>query len=356
MKVVVIGIARSGTTALYSLLQNILTDRYGKVDFFYEPFLWDKDVFNGPYEKVSRYFSTINSVSAKGIFLHQQLPLFITNPSEYQKDAYIESLFLPEEPDRNILIKFIRANGRLQLLRRISPDARYIFIIRNPLDSVNSILSLFSYYGGEFHHDDYPRFIDGVNQQFGLKIDAASAVHPVEKEVLYWHYMNLFALRTIREMPDPPLIINYERFAADPDFVVDDICRHLGLPVREEYRIRGRIKEGVVTQSFTVSDQEFKCIYPFFDEYRRMLDFYGIDHRFSEERIVQKYRIVEGGGFREKPFYGMNPLMIADEVRKARELASRWQREKAAADHRVEELTIKLRETESFIAGSSTEP
>ena len=64
MDVFVFGIGCSGTTMIYSLMQSIFSQLYGDSYFSsYEPFIWDKDKFNGPYEKVSGLFGKTSSMS-----------------------------------------------------------------------------------------------------------------------------------------------------------------------------------------------------------------------------------------------------------------------------------------------------
>lgn len=314
MKVCIVGIARSGTTALYSLLQEIMEDVYNEVQFIYEPFLWDKDVFNGKYKEVSDRFNTLNSISVEGIYQHQKLPLFIDDPTAYLNNSYLKDIFKPENPGINLLAKVIRANGRLSLLQNICPDMKIIFILRNPLDSVNSILSLFSYYGGEFHHDDYPRFIEGLRHHFDLNYKEETFSNQIEKELLYWYYMNRFALQTISKYRVRPLIINYENYSVNPDLIVNCICKYLNCSSKDEYKQWSRREEGVVTQKFEISRVELSCVLPYFDKYRLLLEEFSIDSIYNQDQIISKYTVHQDGAFRTKNYYGLNPLMIVDQV------------------------------------------
>ncbi|MBU1012869.1 MAG: sulfotransferase, partial [Bacteroidetes bacterium] len=194
MKVCIIGSARSGTTAIYALLQKILIDKYNEVDFVYEPFLWDINSFNDFYENVKGNFKYTDSISHEGIASHLALPLFIKN-TENIDDSFLHKIFNPIQKDNAKLIKIIRGNGRYGIFRKYDPDCKFIYIIRNPLDSVNSLKDKFSYYGGEFHKDDYKRFREGVLKYFNEEL-------PIKKEsgfkseLLWWYYINLFALES----------------------------------------------------------------------------------------------------------------------------------------------------------------
>ncbi|MCI0471902.1 MAG: sulfotransferase, partial [Candidatus Aminicenantes bacterium] len=157
MKICILGVGRSGTTALYTLLQEIFIDRFGKnTDFIYEPFLWDMQAFNGRYNDVVKNFDSMNSLSVEAMYHHQNLPLFIEDATAFKDNPYLDKIF--HKTSENALIKFIRANGRFRLLTEICPEAKYIFITRNPLDVINSVVVRFSLLGSEFHRDDWDRF------------------------------------------------------------------------------------------------------------------------------------------------------------------------------------------------------
>ncbi len=329
MKVIVAGIARSGTTALYSILQRILTDQPGKVDFIYEPFLWDREVFNDFYEKVSGNFTFLNSVSIEGLYSHLTLPMLIRDPDRNYPEDYLRSLFHHDGPEHHVLVKFIRANGRLSLLKKVCPEAKIIFILRNPLDSVHSILSLFSYFGGEFHRDDYPRFIREVNDFFGMDINPGPEVPQVHKELIYWYYMNRYALMSLNSMPNAALIVNHERYASQPEMVISQICNYLGFNVRESYLVLGRRYEGVVTKKFLISRAEMDYIEPYLDGYHDLLAEFSIDHDFDRESIQKKYFITDTCEFRKNPYYNMNPVMIADDAVKSHLVIERLEKELA---------------------------
>lgn len=330
MKVAIIGIARSGTTALYSLMQEIMVDVHKDVQFVYEPFLWDKDVFNARYHEIGEKFNTINSISVEGIYQHQTLPLFIDDPGEHVNNSYLNDIFKPQDHEYNLLAKVIRANGRVVLLNRICPELKIIYILRNPLDSVNSILSLFSYYGGEFHHDDYPRFIEGVRYRFGLNFTAGAVLHQIEKELLYWYYMNLFALQTMRKQNIRPLIISFENYSKNPELIVSRICEHLHYPVKDEYHRYSKREEGVVTREFNISREEMNCVLPYLGKYQQLLKEYSIENAYIQEDVLGKYLVNADESFRVKHYYGLNPLLIVN---------------------RVEELQKQLKEKDEIMAG-----
>ncbi|MCP4213180.1 MAG: sulfotransferase, partial [bacterium] len=162
MKVCILGVGRSGTTALYSLLQGVLAEEsggIGNVDCVYEPFLWDRQVFNDFYANVTGKFKYIDSLSVEGLYHHLKLPLFIRETRPYMDNEYLRSIFAPhgiESPshgegtpshgegtpshgegtpshgeERPLLAKLIRGCGRFLLLNELCPQCKFIYIIRN---------------------------------------------------------------------------------------------------------------------------------------------------------------------------------------------------------------------------------
>ena len=238
MKVCILGIARSGTTALYSLLQEIMLENHKSVDFVYEPFLWDKNIFNKKYEEACKAFKYLNSISLEGIYQHQTLPLFINKPDQFQSNKYLRNIFRSQPPQQPKLIKFTRANGRLLLLHKICPDCKFVFIIRNPLDSANSVLTKFSYYGGEFHHDDYPRFINEINSIYGLDYSAETFQTQIEKELMYWYYMNRFAIEILRKSTSNFLILTHEYYRMNREDAIRKICAFLNYDFKYHYFLK----------------------------------------------------------------------------------------------------------------------
>jgi hypothetical protein len=134
MNVIIFGVGRSGTTAVYSILQEILTDNFNNaVDFVYEPFLREKEYFNGKYSDVAINAQYIDSFSFEGIYNHILLPLFIKNVDQFYPNDYLKNVLSSQNNIEVILAKFIRANGRFILLDKIIPECKFIFLIRNRL-------------------------------------------------------------------------------------------------------------------------------------------------------------------------------------------------------------------------------
>ena len=312
---------------MYNLIQQLMIDNHDIVDFHYEPFLWDKSIFNGNFQQVKSAFTSMNSISIEGIYHHQKLPLFIDNPQPFISNEYLTGLLHPQDFSADILLKFIRANGRIQLLNSICPDLKFIFIIRNPLDSVNSVMTRFSYYGGEFHHDDFPRFIEEINSRYHLNYSTENVQTQIERELLFWYYMNRFALETIALKSIHSVNICYENYLDDPGGNIKKICTFLNYRFKDDYLAKATEKVGDITNRNVISEAEFAHVLPYFEKYVNLLNENNIENQLDENNVFEKYVIEPGSSVRTRKYYGLTPVAIIKKLE--------------AAEKSIDELTQK---------------
>ncbi len=273
MKVCVLGCARSGTSAIYHLLQHILSDRIPKdVDFVYEPFLWNRDSFNKMYTDITKEFKGDKNISVVGINSHLKLPLFITSAEEYMDDQYIKSLFRPSEQGQDLLVKFIRANGRYRLLSQLEPEMKFVLVVRNPVDVINSVVGKFSLFGVEYHEDDYTRFVVEIDEKLGGAQEHQADLGEVDKAALYWRYMNEFMFDSVSKASVRPYTVCLEQYRDSPDIVIRGLCKYLGIRFSEEYVELSRRTVGPVTGRSHITQDDYDRILPVVDEYIAMLE------------------------------------------------------------------------------------
>lgn len=315
MNVCILGTARSGTTAAYSLLQDIMEDNFNTVNYYYEPFLWDIDTFNDRYENVKSHFDRINSISTEGIFNHTRLPLFIENSEKFIKNEYVNSWFKHKDKGSN-LIKTIRSNGRVSLIHKIDPDCRFIVTLRNPLDTVNSLNNKFSFFGGEFHRDDFERFAREINNLFGAGITTDETVSYLEKQLLYWRYMNRYMLQAFDKLGIRPLFICQEELGSKPAEQVSAVCNFLGLPFDERYIATASERKSEVTRQFNISEKELNLVRPYLDQYFELLGKYSIPYSFNRELILDRYNLSVTPVIKEPVNYGKSPLFLMGKLSK----------------------------------------
>lgn len=313
MNVIILGIARSGTSLLYSLLQHALSAQFpDSTDFYYEPFLRRFDCFNHLYEELGGSFRTVESLSFEGIAAHLRLPLFMdTQPS--CTDPYLQTLFHGTSKNPHQLMKFIRASGRIGLLHQLAPKARFVVLIRNPVDVVNSIMRLFSFFGGEFHWDDYPRFLSEASARGILPFPLSGNACEVERDVAYWYAMNTHLLAYAKAHPDHCMALCYEDLVSGQEEPFADLSAFLDLEIPQAVRKRLQKPVGPVTRSFSLSAHEHRILSEQVDTYLNMVRTLGLRNPASKSAILGKYELSERQEKRDRPFYGLHTRSLQRE-------------------------------------------
>lgn len=315
MNVALFGVGRSGTTAIYGLLQKILAQQLGDtVDYVYEPLLWDRFIFNKEFAKIKSEFDYINSFSVDGIYFNKKVPLFADKETweKIPEDAklYFRSLFRPDTKS-HCLTKTIRCNGRIEFINHLCGDLKNIFIIRNPIDVVNSSLYQFSFFGDEYYPSDYPRFVNEIGDSSASYFPPVTCKEErIERELDYWLYMNLHAVEAVKSMGVNVNVICYENFKKDKKQVISDLCGFLDMPMHDDYFQSSRKVLGRSLGEVNITRSEFEIACSYLPRYFEMLSTLGIEPLFTEEDIVNKYK-----NFPKKPsftryFYGMKSTTI----------------------------------------------
>lgn len=332
MTINILGVGRSGTSALYSIIQQMMEDQLdGELESIYEPFLRDQTLCGGDVNKLSvrANFKYIDSLSLEGMYNHSILPMFIDNPKQHKENTFLNKLygihkekntlsFLPKKTKKpkHQLIKYIRANGRYCLLNAIEPDARSIFIIRNPFDVGNSIKRMFSFYGGEFHKDDQQRFIDEVNNIYGTNYGKETFENYLDEQLFYWYYMNRFALESFETSKKKPLVICYEMYVSDRKHILENICDHLAFNFDEKYISTAASVVGPKTKQKTLSTSEYKVADKYLTKYFHLLDTHHIPYDFSKEDVVKPYVAKEEKATVQSKWYGLHSRAVTNYINK----------------------------------------
>ncbi len=290
MDTFVFGVGCSGTTMIYSLLQTVYARLYDENYISsYEPFIWDREKFNCPYQKAVKYFGRTSSLSIEGIYNHVKTPLFINSAD---KEGYINNEFFryfsaTQRASRPHLAKFIRANGRMSVFRALNPEAKMLLIIRNPVDNVNCAKYKFSFYGADFHPSDYPRLCEQLAAENKLILDKEKSQWG-QRQAEYCHQMNTAAVEFAR-VDGNTKIIEYDCFIQDKATAVIEVCDFLGvinrLGLTEQL---GRVT-GPMTGSITLSQPEYEAILPYDLLYTRLTERAGVIRGLSTKNIQNHY-------------------------------------------------------------------
>ena len=132
---------------------------------------------------------------------------------------------------------------RLEYLHKLFPDARFVYIVRDPLATVLSHYRMVQRIAAVIH--PHPQARQAVEQ--GLHLDvltpriktrqyaetlALEHIHPLLGIAHQWRMMNLTALASLQANPAlarQTLQITYEALTRDPSAVLDQVWRFVGL-------------------------------------------------------------------------------------------------------------------------------
>ncbi|MBA3810891.1 MAG: sulfotransferase [Caulobacteraceae bacterium] len=315
----VAGVGRSGTTAIYEALQAFARRRRG-FRYFYEPYLWGPPTWGSNFRRVAGAFATTNSIHADGLRCHLATPLFASETQERpacHRD-FVQGLFEAGAP---VLAKIIRGCGRLDDYLRLRPRLKLVFVIRNPLDCVNSAMGNFSFFGDEFHPSDKPRFHRELEAQgrpqpaFATEAEAATA---------WWHEMNQAALRAFEGRRDRVFIAPHEAYGSDPEPALRLLANFLSLEAPQTRM--GFLDEpaGPITRRINLHADDRDHIAPYqtayFDLLEQVSDIpIGPACHAAMERIEAKYERLEPGAFVPDMPRDASPLAVRALLRRERD-------------------------------------
>jgi hypothetical protein len=280
--------------------------------------MWDHKRFNGLYNEVRDNFLLVESISIEGLYHHKTLPNFYQDGMEIPEcsKTWIGNTFGAKRNAHHTLAKAIRVNGRLALIDSLVKDLKVVFIIRNPVDVLNSAMQMFSFFGNEFYQSDFPRFIREVNQRWGENFSDNEEHHMrVEREYLFWYYSNLAALEYIADSAKNHLLVVYESFKKNQKQTILEICKFLDLPFKEHYAHNAQRRVGPSkkdNQGLTEKDIDWLSSQR--KHYGRLLkDFPGIDLEQIEKSVSYSPQFTTEPSPDFGPFY--NPVHLAGQLK-----------------------------------------
>lgn len=229
LRIAVSGIGRSGTTLIYQQLAKLLLLDGRKANFRYEPYLWNirsAEAKGNPFD--------MSQLHHFGLMVHKTAPLFLEGPDPVH-DPFIDHLF-NERWDRDqsvapdtYLTKVIRGSGRLRSYLTRFPDLKIVACLRNPVDTINSSLGMFSFFGEEFHADDRSRFRAEMAAR-GANVDhLATAARCIEWYGAWWQAFTEETLVTAAAFPDRVFLFCYETFQNAPQGLLEQLFDFVGV-------------------------------------------------------------------------------------------------------------------------------
>lgn len=228
LRIMVSGIGGSGTTLIYQQLAKLLLLDSRKVNFRYEPYVWNIRAAEGE----SNPFD-MSQLHHFGLLAHSSTPLFLDG-AHANHDSFIEHLFnetwdgdANQRPD-SYLTKVIRGSGRLRSYLKRHPDLRIVACLRNPLDTINSSLGMFSLFGEEFHLDDRPRFRAELEAR-GADVSQLDVPNlSIEWYAKWWRVFTEEALAVAGEYPDNVMLFCYEAFQESQNDTLESLMTFVG--------------------------------------------------------------------------------------------------------------------------------
>ncbi len=298
-KIIIAGVGRSGTTFMFEEVAAALRAK-AAARLFYEPYLWAPAKVNQHGAVKQEPFNTGN-LSPFGIYVHCTAPLFLDGAHPVH-DQMIGHLFGHGEP---MMTKMVRGNGRLQAFLAADPDLRVLGMTRDVFGTVNSAANHFSFFGGEFHPTDLPRFRAEVAARYGAGIPSdlsgdlpadlsGEAARQAVLSAYWWHYMTKALLDAKAAYPDRVCIIDYGSLRADPEGAYQVIDRFLGLPV-SAHRLRHRV--GVVSNSNYLSDVPPALLAPFHQWSQEMFAAQGQAFVSADSPLLKDFDAALVGGY-----------------------------------------------------------
>jgi Sulfotransferase family len=272
--VYICGLPRAGTTISLQMLSehpDVVTHKYADFLMPYMPYVWNQvfpripvDAMRKPVPRIHRDRIEVTRDSAEmgeeilweHFFprIHEESQYSVldgttSNPAfERFYSEHLRKLALVRGRTRYVS-KAIMCVVRMQYLRRLFPDARFLLYVRNPIDHVASLIKQDRIWA-ELERDD-PRQIEIIeltgHHEFGPHQVMANVGQPevlrelrrlfdagnvVESRARYWAYVYGFVAKQLDD--DPGLarqvcIVRYEDLCSDSLATIDRILGHTGL-------------------------------------------------------------------------------------------------------------------------------
>ena len=237
-RLLIAGVGRTGTTLLYQQIAKCFLTQFKNVRFTYEPYLWS---LQSPVSKGQPF--GIPQLCHDGIQVHQSTPLFLDNEHELH-DRFVDKLFGQARNDSGtspdaFLSKVIRGCGRLRSYIKRYPELKIVASLRNPLETVNSSLGMFSLLGDEFHKPDGERLMAELKDRGCIAGDEASVVSPslLSYTLHWWRSFTEEILSVAKEYPNNVHLFIHESYIDNPERAVDSLCEFSPLINKEVFQI-----------------------------------------------------------------------------------------------------------------------
>lgn len=335
-ELILYGVGRSGTTALSSTIQKMLSFIYGDSFYLiYEPFLWDPNTLNRDVRELTEKFSFMSSTNVTGIYANKVLPLLhIKNPQtcfealDENVKQYLKNICI-KPPDKKFLFsKMIRGNGRALLFNYLNPKVKNIFVIRNPLDVINSVIGFFSFYGTDFHASDYERFYQEAINLYGDYAKTFPVSTHIQKEAFYWYFSNKTFLESMSNKSNV-LMIAYDDYIQHKSEVLASVSNFIGIETNDSILEGANKNVGHITKGLNLSVEDYKHMLFYHDKFKELIEHYFPSADINFDNIIEKYEQGALPSREDNVLSGRTPLYLQNLYRKMqREIRKNKQKSK----------------------------
>ena len=319
-ELLIYGVGRSGTTAIYNTIQSMVLSVYSKVDFVYEPFLWSPDVFNMKASDITDEFSYTSSLSIDGIYANSRLPLLVSSDPGVLIDSlddniksYLDNICIKKDSVDFLITKAIRANGRSVIFDYINPENKKVFVIRNPVDVLNSSLSMFCFYGSDFHRSDYQRFYQEAVSIYGKEAEICPTDSTVQQQAFYWYFSNRKFLEDNANKPNTFFIV-YDDYINNKSDTLNKLAEFMCIHIPEEMLGETDKKVGPVTANSKLTADDVEQLKFYHEKYIELIELYFSDLRIDFESILLKHCDSLGKHKADRYFTGYTPLFLQNQL------------------------------------------
>lgn len=287
MKILINGVGRSGTSFLTETVKKIIYhEKNIKPNCIYEPFLWGEPTWNIDYEKQNYLYTKMSSISYEGVFNHQELPLYIDDPKQFIDNLYLRKILDMGEIN---IIKFVKGLGRIKLFHAMEPSAKHLFIMRNPIDNLNSVVSHGSLLGDEWHKSDDKKMYKEF-KKINYKTNNNEDSSLFEKELDWWYSMNEFYLKETSKLDLDVLYLTFENLVNNFESSIIKICKHLGVNFNKNYLNLLNKQRGSQTKKKLLNKKNFdNCSY-YMERYKNLISTYNLDCDFNLDDVYKNYK------------------------------------------------------------------
>ncbi|MEM9619527.1 MAG: sulfotransferase [Pseudomonadota bacterium] len=251
------GVGRSGTSVVHTFLRALAKSAGQDRASLYEPYLWrGAHGTEGGHSETDIDFRKTSSINVSGLMSHLVTPLFLEGDAGSIHDGFADSIFSCETP----IVKMIRGCGRLGYFLQRFENLKTVFVLRNPVDCINSQLGAFSFFGDEFHPSDSARFKAelGISEEWRCESEVSSN---------WWRFMNEAALKACRTNPDRAFVLPYEAIKTNPAGVSSALAKFFDIESATDAASIFEKPVGDITKKVFLRQDDLDLLHPLCKDY-----------------------------------------------------------------------------------------